>query len=73
MKTVELFRNRINIGCRIAGIRKVRNLSQTELAIQTGMTQSNISRIESGKYSTTLDVIFRIAQVLDCEIAFILR
>ena len=69
----EIYANRLRIGSRIAEVRELRHLTQEELALRTGLTQGNISRIEHGKYSVTLDVLFRIAQGLDCEIALILK
>lgn len=73
MTDFEIYENRLRIGSRIAEVRELRNVSQYELARRTGLKQSNISRIEHGKYSVTLDVLFKIAQGLNCEIAIILK
>lgn len=61
---------RIRIGKRIAAIRSEKNLSQSDLAKLTGMTPGNISRIESGKYSTGIDILSRIADVLGYRLEF---
>ena len=37
------------------------NMTQKELAEKTGIRQSNISRIENGSASTTIDTLARIA------------
>lgn len=73
MKEQEIFSNRIRIGKRIAEVRGIRNITQVELAEITGLKQSNISRIEQGKYATTLDVLYKIANAMNCEIDFILK
>ena len=40
------------------------NMTQKELAEKTGIQQSNLSRIESGASSPTVDMLARIAAVL---------
>lgn len=61
---------RLRIGKRIAAIRSEKNLSQSDLAKLTGMTPGNISRIESGRYSTGIDILSRIADVLGYRLEF---
>ena len=61
---------RIRIGKRITEIRKGKNLSQADLAELTGMTPGNISRIESGRYSTGVDILSKIADVLGYQLEF---
>lgn len=45
----------------IIAARLERNMTQKELAEKTGIRQSNISRIESGVSSPTVDTLARIA------------
>jgi transcriptional regulator with XRE-family HTH domain len=52
---------REDFGKRIATLREENNMSQQELAELTGITQSNISRIEQGKYSVGFDILVKIA------------
>ena len=59
---------RERIGRRIAELRELRGISQIELAEMTGIKQPNLSRIESGKYSTNIDLIAKIATALNCRI-----
>ena len=56
--------NQINekIGKNIAYYRKTLGLTQAELAEKTGIRQSNISRIESGAASPTIDTLARLAE-----------
>lgn len=59
---------RERIGRRIAELRESRGLSQIELSDKAGIKQPNLSRIESGKYSTSIDLIAKIAEALDCRV-----
>ena len=45
----------------VIAARLERNMTQKELAERTGIRQSNISRIESGASSPTIDTLARIA------------
>lgn len=62
---------RLQIGKRIAELRKKKNYSQVKLAELTGMTPGNIARIELGKYSTGIDILDKIASALDTKISFV--
>lgn len=44
-------------------------MSQAELGQKVGVTRQTIAAIEAGKYSPTLEVAFRIAQVFDVPFA----
>ena len=57
----------------VAGERRARGLSQTELAELTGTTQSAIARLESGGRPPRIDTLLRIANALDCELDVRLR
>lgn len=45
-----------------------RGMTQTEIARITGLKQSNIARVLSGKYSPTLDTFLKIAGALNLHI-----
>ena len=45
----------------IIRVRKEKNLTQKELAEMVGTKQSNISRLESGSYNPSLELLKRIA------------
>lgn len=47
-----------------------RGWSQTRLAKEVGTRQANISRIESGQGNPTLNLIKRLAKVLDLKVRF---
>lgn len=56
------------IGGRLRRLRKQRRLTQTELARQIGISQSDLSRMENGEYRVSLDSLFKILGALDVEI-----
>lgn len=62
---------RERIGRRIAEIRKEKGISQAKLAELTGMAPGNIARIETGKYSTGVDLLSKIANALNYKLDFI--
>lgn len=55
---------RIKQGALLAQMRRKAGLTQRQLAAMTGMNQSNIGRIEKGKYSASLDVLLKIEKAL---------
>jgi len=59
---------RIKIGQRIAELRKLRGMTQRDLAEATGFNRSNIGRIEQGRYSAGIEILNKIATALDAEI-----
>ena len=59
---------RKKIGTRIAELRKLKGWSQVDLAEKCGMAPGNIARIETGKYSTGIDLLSKIADALDASL-----
>lgn len=55
------------LGKRLATVRKEKNLTQQALAFETGLSLSQIARIETGVINTTLNTIFIIAKALEVE------
>lgn len=54
-----------NVGARLRLLRKDRHLTQTELARQIGIQQSDLSRMEKGEYRVSLDHLFKILAVFE--------
>ena len=54
-----------NVGARLRKLRKERHLTQTELARQIGIQQSDLSRMEKGEYRVSLDHLFKILAVFE--------
>jgi transcriptional regulator with XRE-family HTH domain len=57
-----------SIGGRLRRLRKERRLTQSELARQIGIQQSDLSRMEKGEYRVSLDNLFKILNVFDVEV-----
>ena len=62
--------DRERIGKRIAEIRKSKGLSQAKLAELTDIAPGNIARIETGRYSTGIDLLSKIADALGYKLDF---
>lgn len=60
--------HRIEIGNRVAEIRKQKGLTQSELSEITGLQQVNISKIETGKYNVSIDILNKVCKALEVEI-----
>lgn len=54
---------------RLSAIAKEKKITQEALAAETGMTQSTINRMFSGKLSPTLDSLIVVANALEVEIS----
>lgn len=54
-------------------LRKEHNMSQQDIADMTGMKRPNIARIESCKYTPTVDVLVRYAKCFDKKIEISLK
>lgn len=63
--------DRQRIGKRIAELRKTKGLTQAKLAELAGLTPGNIARIETGKHSTGIDILSKIAFILDVRVDFV--
>jgi len=69
MNLHELTTPATNVGARLRMLRKGRHLTQTELARQIGIQQSDLSRMEKGEYRVSLDNLFKILGAFDLEIS----
>lgn len=49
-------------------IRKKKNYSQEQLALESGLSTSQIGRLETGTTNATISTIFRIARTLDVNV-----
>jgi transcriptional regulator with XRE-family HTH domain len=61
------------IADRVATRRQELGLSQQQLAVLTGTTQSAIARLEAGGRPPRIDTLLKIAEALDCELVVDLR
>jgi transcriptional regulator with XRE-family HTH domain len=65
--------NYFRIGQRIKAIRKMKRISQAELAEATELSVNYISCIETGKRHSSLDVLIRIADELGVSVDHLLN
>ena len=64
-------KERERIGNRIKELRKEQNMDAKSLAQKIGIDAGNLSRIEQGKFSVGLDILNKIASVLNMKIDFV--
>ena len=55
---------RLEVISQIKQVRKEQHMTQEALAELAGTKKSNISRLESGKYNPSLDLLIKIAECL---------
>lgn len=60
---------RYDIIAQIIAIRKEKNMTQEQLAALVGTKKSNISRLESGAYNPSLDMLIKVAKGLGKELS----
>lgn len=63
-------RSHEQLGHAIRRIRKIQKLTQTQLAVKSGLRQATISKIESGNKKAEIGTLFLICAALNLEIAF---
>ena len=56
------------IGEKVAEQRNAKGMSQRELAVLVGTTQSAIARLERGGRPPRIDTLLKIAEALECEL-----
>ena len=61
------------LGGRIKALRSVKNYTQEQIADQIGVSRQKYARIESGANSITLDILSKLAEVLDVTVGDITR
>ncbi|HIV17998.1 MAG TPA: helix-turn-helix transcriptional regulator [Candidatus Merdivicinus intestinigallinarum] len=64
--------NRELFGQRLKGLRLQKGISQTALAKDLGITPTQISDMEKGKTTTSLDRLVLICQILDTSADYLL-
>ena len=64
----EALRPQYEIISQIIQARSEQGLTQDELAARTGLQRSNISRLESGNYNPSIELLSRVAKGLGMEL-----
>ena len=60
------------IGMRIRAARKERKMTQEEVAIACGCTSNHLSAVETGSHKPSLDLIIKLATVLNSSVDYFL-
>jgi UDP-N-acetylglucosamine 1-carboxyvinyltransferase len=68
-KHFPIARSLMEVAIAIARAREAAEISQAQLAARLATTQSVISRIENGNQNLSLEMLSRIASVLDCHLS----
>ncbi len=61
------------LGNRIKTLRIAKNLTQEQVAEQIGVSRQKYARIESGANSITLEILSKVAEILDVTVSDITR
>lgn len=67
-KWYDYYGKQLETSYKILQMRKLKKISQTELARRIGTRQANIARIEAGNQNLTLETLQKIAMVFDCDL-----
>jgi transcriptional regulator with XRE-family HTH domain len=57
----------LNLGIHIRQLREKKNMSQQDLADDSGITKSQIARIERAQINTTVKTLIKISNALEIE------
>ena len=57
----------LNLGIHIRQLREKKNMSQQDLSNDSGITKSQIARIERAQINTTIKTLIKIANALEIE------
>jgi transcriptional regulator with XRE-family HTH domain len=57
----------VKVGEKIRSVRKEKGFSQEGLALHAKLDRSYMGRIERGEANITLEMLYQLAKVLDCE------
>ncbi len=63
----------VQLGSRIKALRNAGNYTQEQMADQIGISRQKYARIENGSNSITLDILVKIAEVLNVSVGDITR
>jgi UDP-N-acetylglucosamine 1-carboxyvinyltransferase len=61
------------VAARLRAVREGAGITQAELALRLGTTQSAVARLEAGRQRLNLATIRRVAEALDCDATLVIR
>jgi ribosome-binding protein aMBF1 (putative translation factor) len=62
---------RKKIGCQVKESRETKGYSQEDLAVLLNVNRSTISKIESGRFAYTIDMLAKLSWILNCEFEYL--
>ena len=68
---VRIFDAAYAVGAALAGARRARHLTQTQLASESGVSQADISRIERGHLTPTTPTLLRLIEAMHGQLALV--
>jgi transcriptional regulator with XRE-family HTH domain len=72
MITEEKYRERSRMACRyLYDLAKEKGITHDKIAEKTGFTESNVSRMLSGKYSPTFENFLKLSEAVGCSIKLV--
>lgn len=60
--------NRVNLGDQLRSVRESQGWSVEQVAKMADITECNVRKIEDGRYNVPMDIICRLADVLNCKL-----
>lgn len=72
MDKIERAHIKQNIAKNIKDCRKSRGMTQVELSRRTNIARTNISRIESGKHTPSIETLFVLAKAMHTQAQYLL-
>ncbi len=61
------------VAARLRAVREGAGITQAELALRLGTTQSAVARLEAGRQRLNLATIRRVAEALNCDATLVIR
>ena len=61
------------LGQNIRNLREMKNLTQEAMSMRLDISQKQVSRVESGEISVTIQLLFKICSILEVEPTFLLE
>ena len=65
---MEQLQNRISLGDQLRSVRESQGWTTEQVAKMADITEQNVRKIEDGRYNVPMDIIYRLADVLNCKL-----
>lgn len=65
---MEQLQNRISLGDQLRIVRESQGWTTEQVAKMADITEQNVRKIEDGRYNVPMDIIYRLADVLNCKL-----